>query len=101
MSTFIDWAVKEEESIVLKVTGLLVEVRDGKSAVKDPAAMQILTALQASLLCLRTQAGDALALLKSANRNNELAHVPAPQPDRRMLAAHDDTFEFSEPLDRP
>lgn len=97
MGTFITWAIGEQEGVVAKATECLTEIRDARANVKDEAARVILTNVQACLLCLRTQAGDAMAQLKAANRNNELAHVPAPQPDHRMLAANDDTMDAVEP----
>lgn len=92
MGTFITWAIGEQEGVVAKATECLTEIRDARAAVKDEAARAILTNVQACLICLRTQAGDAMAQLKAAARNNELVHVSAPQPDRRMAAAADDTM---------
>jgi hypothetical protein len=56
---------------------------------KQPAALQMMTALQASLIAKRTQAGDALKHLRTASRLGEFRHITAPLPDRQMLAAND------------
>lgn len=100
MGTFITWAIGEQEGVVAKATECLTEIRDARAKVKDEAARVILTNVQACLLCLRTQAGDAMAQLKAANRNNELVHVPAPQPDLKRRAAGDvDEAANEEPED--
>lgn len=96
MSTFAEFAITQEEDLKLKLTGLLHEVRDFKPAAKDTDTLMLLTALQASIVCLVTQAGENVALLKAATRNNEFAHISAPAADHQRLAANDPTEETEE-----
>ena len=93
MSTFAEFAMEEQQAVVAGLSELLGEIIVYKPAVKDPAAMQMLTALQASLIAKRTQAGDALTHLRTATRLGEFKHISAPLPDRQRLASNDPTDE--------
>lgn len=101
MSTFAQFAITQEEDLKQKLTGLLHEIRDSKKAVKDSEALMLLTALQASIVCLVTQAGENVALLKAAIRNNEFAHISAPAPDHQRLAANDPPEDAQEAEEAP
>ena len=71
MSTFTGYALQEANGLIEKCNTLLTEIRDGKTAVHDVASLQILTNLQASMLCLRSMAGDLKKNLEAAQRNRE------------------------------
>jgi hypothetical protein len=94
MSTFAEYAMQEQQAVVAGLSELLGEILVYKPAVKDPAAMQMLTALQASLIAKRTQAGDALTHLRTATRLGEFKHISAPLPDRQRLASNDPTDDM-------
>lgn len=83
MSTFTGYAIQEASCLITKCNDLLTEIRDGKGAVMDPASLQILTNLQASMLCLRSMAGDLKANLEAAQRNRE----PTGELDGKSRAA--------------
>lgn len=91
MSTFAEYAMEEQAAVVAGFSELLAEIIQHKTSVKDPAALQMLTALQASLIAKRTQAGDALTHLRTATRLGEFKHITAPLPDRQRLASNDPT----------
>jgi hypothetical protein len=89
VSTFARWAIDEQQKLIDSCNGLLAEIRDGKAAVRDNAAMQILTNVQASLLGLRQHGGEILSHLRAAERNGEHRDVPVPFVDHKRAAAHD------------
>lgn len=91
MSTFTRYAIEEQSTIIEKSTGLLHEIRTSKASIKDSAALEVLTNLQVSLIALRTQAGDVLKHLQTAERTGEHRQTCLPFDHKRAAANdHDD-----------
>lgn len=89
MSALAAWAIREQSQHLEQINGLLAELREKKGRVRDEPAMQILTAVQASLFSVRTHAGQILAHFEKAATAGEEPTTTSPVIDRKRAAAAD------------
>lgn len=95
--TFSSWAVNESDGVVADINEILSRIVDDKKTVRDPEAVKLITNLQASLIAVRTRAGDMRKHWETANRNGEGRHHPHPKIDHKRAAAGD----YDDPQELP